>query len=139
THQDNFNTLGRKLLPQLDQSLAALFDRLESKGLLQSTSILVTGEFGRTPKINGNAGRDHWARAMCALMAGGAVQGGQVLGATDDKAQAPIDQGFTPDDLAASFFQNIGIDPKTEYSANVGRPITLIRNGATIPGLLSGT
>lgn len=139
THQDNFNTLGRKLLPQLDQSLAALFDRLESKGLLQSTSILVTGEFGRTPKINGNAGRDHWARAMCALMAGGAVQGGQILGATDDKAQAPIDQGFTPDDLAASFFQNIGIDPKTEYSANVGRPITLIRNGATIPGLLSGT
>jgi hypothetical protein len=73
---------------------------------------------------------------MCALMAGGDVRGGQVLGATDDKAQAPIDEGFTPDDLAASFFQNIGIDPKKEYDANIGRPITLVRNGQSIRDLL---
>jgi hypothetical protein len=137
THQDNFNTLGRELLPRFDQSLSALLDRLESKGLLKSTAIMVTGEFGRTPKVNGNAGRDHWARAMCALMAGGSVQGGQVIGATDDKAQGPINEGFTPDDLAATFFENIGIDPKTEYSANVGRPITLIRDGQAIPKVLS--
>jgi hypothetical protein len=137
THQDNFNTLGRELLPRLDQCLSALMDRLSSKGLLETTSIMVTGEFGRTPKVNNRAGRDHWARAMCSLMAGGSVRGGQVIGATDDKAEGPKADGYTPDDLAASFFQNIGIDPKTEYEANVGRPITLIRDGNVIPGLLS--
>ena len=137
THQDNFTTLGRELLPRFDQAMSALLDRLDAKGLLKSTAVLVTGEFGRTPKVNGNAGRDHWARAMSSLMAGGSVIGGQAIGATDDKAQGPIDQGFTPDDLAATFFQNIGIDPKTEYQANVGRPITLIRDGQPIPGVLS--
>jgi hypothetical protein len=135
THADNFNTLGRELLPRFDQSMSALFDRLDEQGRLGSTSILVTGEFGRTPKVNGRAGRDHWARAMNALMAGGDVKHSQVIGATDDKAQGPTGDGFTPDDLAASFFQNIGIDPKTEYAANVGRPITLIRNGEPIPKL----
>ena len=137
THADNFNQLGRELLPRLDQSLSAMLDRLDAQGKLDSTSILVSGEFGRTPKVNNRAGRDHWARAMCALMAGGDVQGGQVLGETDDKAQGPKGDGFTPDDLAASFFRNIGIDPKTEYEANVGRPITLIRDGAPIPSLFS--
>lgn len=137
THADNFNTLGRELLPRFDQSMSALLTRLDSQGLLESTSILVTGEFGRTPKVNGRAGRDHWARAMCALMAGGATNGGRVLGATDGKAQGPIGNGYTPDDLAATFFRNIGIDPKKEYQANVGRPITLIRNGDPIEGVLS--
>lgn len=137
THQDNFNTLGRELLPRFDQCMSALLDRLSEKGLLESTSILVTGEFGRTPKVNGNAGRDHWARAMCAMMAGGTTNCGQVIGRTDDKAQGPLNEGFSPDDLASSFFQNIGINPKTEYDANVGRPITLIRDGSPIPGLVS--
>ena len=137
THADNFNTLGRELLPRFDQSMSSLLDRLDSKGLLESTSILVTGEFGRTPKVNGRVGRDHWARAMFALMAGADVRGGQVIGETDDKAQGPKGDGYTPDDLAASFFRNIGIDPKTEYQANIGRPITLIRDGKPIPDLLS--
>lgn len=139
THQDNFNQLGRELLPNFDQSLSAMLDRLSEQGRLNSTAIFVTGEFGRTPKVNKNAGRDHWARAMCSLMAGGDVQAGQVIGETDDKAQGPVDQGLTPDDLAATFFQNIGINPKTEYNANVGRPITLIREGTTVPGLLRRT
>ena len=137
THQDNFNTLGRQLLPRLDQCLSALFDRLGEQGLLDSTAILVTGEFGRTPKVNGKAGRDHWARAMSSILAGGSTNTGQVIGATDEKAQAPAGDAYTPDDLAASFFQNIGINPKTEYEANVGRPITLIRNGNPIPGLVA--
>lgn len=105
--------------------------------MLDSTSILVTGEFGRTPKVNKNAGRDRWSRAMSALMAGGGVQSGQVIGRTDDKAEGPDGDGFTPDDLAATFFKDIGIDPKTEYDASVGRPITLIRDGSPIPGVLS--
>ena len=135
THADNFNRLGRELLPRFDQSMSALLDRLQEKNRLDSTSILVTGEFGRTPKVNARVGRDHWARAMSSLLAGGDIRGGQVLGESDDKAQGPKSDGFTPDDLAASFFKNIGIDPKTEYQANVGRPITLIRDGAPIPGL----
>lgn len=136
THQDNFNTLGRELLPNFDQSLSAMLDRLLEQGLLETTSILVTGEFGRTPKVNSNAGRDHWARAMCALMAGGSVRPGQVVGATDALAEGPMDVGFTPDDLAATFLANIGIDPQKEYEANVGRPITLIRNGSPIKSVL---
>ena len=136
THQDNFNTLGRDLLPSFDQSLSAMLDRLDEHGLLASTAVLVTGEFGRTPKVNKNAGRDHWARAMCALMAGGSVRPGQVVGRTDERAEGPQGDGFSPDDLAATFLKNIGVDPKKEYEANVGRPITLIRNGAPIRDIL---
>jgi hypothetical protein len=136
THQDNFNALGRNLLPGLDQSLSAMLDRLDETGRLAATALLVTGEFGRTPRVNGNAGRDHWARAMCALLAGGSLRAGQVIGATDDKAEGPLDKGFSPDDLAATFLANIGIDPSKEYHANVGRPVTIIRNGSPIRQLL---
>jgi uncharacterized protein (DUF1501 family) len=135
THQDNFNNLKRKLLPALDQNVAALLATLESKGLLSSTTVLVTGEFGRTPKVNGNAGRDHWARAMFALPAGGGVQGGAVVGATDDKAAEPAGTGYTPDDLAATFYHKLGIDPATEYHTAAGRPITLVRDGRVIAGV----
>ena len=74
---------------------------------------------------------------MCALLAGGAVRPGQVIGSTNDKAEGPVGTGFSPDDLAATFLQNIGVDPKKEFAANVGRPITVIRNGSPIPGALS--
>ncbi|MEM6472535.1 MAG: DUF1501 domain-containing protein [Planctomycetota bacterium] len=131
THQDNFSRL-RTLLPPFDRGLAALLDRLDERGLLSSTAVMAAGEFGRTPKINKAGGRDHWAGAMCALMAGGDVRGGQVVGETDATAAEPASLGFSPDDLAASFFQNIGISPSTEYQSNVGRPITLVRNGTPI-------
>ena len=137
THQDNFGTLARTLLPCFDQSFSAMLDRLDESGRLASTAILVTGEFGRTPKVNGNAGRDHWAQAMCALMAGGSIRAGQVVGATDARAEGPLDKGFSPDDLAATFLANIGLDPKKEYQANVGRPITVIRDGTPIKSLLA--
>lgn len=139
THQDNFNALAGRLLPPLDQALAAFFDRMGKRGLLESTTVMVTGEFGRTPKINGNAGRDHWARAMCAMLAGAGVKPGQVVGETNDKAEEPSGRGFTPDDLAATFYRAIGIDPKMEFAANIGRPITLIRDGNPIdPVLITG-
>ncbi len=134
THTDNFPRL-RTLLPPFDRGLAALLDRLDERGLLGSTAIMAAGEFGRTPKINKDGGRDHWARAMCAVMAGGDVKGGQAIGETDATAAEPIDSGFTPDDLAASFYRNIGIDPLTEFHSNVGRPITLVRDGAPIANL----
>lgn len=134
THSNNFGKL-RTLLPPLDRGLSALLDRLEERGLLESTAILATGEFGRTPKINGAGGRDHWARAMCALMAGGDVNGGQAVGGTDATAAEPASVGFTPDELAATFYRNVGIDPQTEFQTNVGRPITLVRDGSPIPQL----
>ena len=137
THQENFNELGGRLLPPLDQGLAAFLDRLSERGLLQSTTVLVTGEFGRTPKINKKAGRDHWARAMTSLLAGGGIQTGQVVGETNDKAEEPEGEGFTPDDLAATFYSAIGINPKMEFDSNVGRPITLVRDGNAIPRILS--
>ena len=82
--------------------------------MLDSTAIMATGEFGRTPKVNGRSGRDHWARAMFALMAGGDVRGGQAIGASNDKAAGPAGDGFTPDDPAASIYRNIVIDHRTE-------------------------
>lgn len=137
THVDNFSRL-QSLLPPFDRGLSALLDRLQERELLSTTAILAAGEFGRTPKINENAGRDHWARAMCAVMAGGDVQGGQALGETDATAAEPASVGFSPDDLAASFFRNIGIDPTHEFQTNVGRPITLVRDGLPIPRLFTG-
>jgi Protein of unknown function (DUF1501) len=136
THQQNFSKL-KALLPPLDLGLSALLDRLKERRLLSSTAILVTGEFGRTPKVNGTGGRDHWARAMCALIAGGNVRGGQVVGKTDATASEPVGTGFTPDDLAATFFRNIGIDPHTEFQTNTGRPVTLVREGKPIERLFS--
>jgi len=131
THRDNFSRL-RTLLPPFDRGLAALLDRLEERGLLSTTAVMAAGEFGRTPKINKAGGRDHWARAMCALMAGGNICAGQVVGETDATAAEPASVGFSPDDLAASFYANIGISPNSEFQSNVGRPITLVRNGTPI-------
>ena len=136
THLDNFSRL-RALLPPFDKGLAALFDRLKQRGLFDETALMVAGEFGRTPKVNGQGGRDHWARAMFALMAGGNVQGGQVIGETDRRAGEPDGRSYSPEDLAASFFENIGIDPQHEFQTNVGRPINLIRDGRPIEQLFS--
>ncbi len=136
THSENFPRL-RKLLAPFDRGLAALLARLEERGRLSSTAVLAAGEFGRTPKINPDGGRDHWARAMCAVMAGGDVRGGQVVGASDATAAEPAGEAFSPDDLAASFYRNIGVDPATEFKTNVGRPITLVREGEPIRQLFS--
>ena len=136
THAENFPKL-RTLLPPLDRGFAGLLDRLQDQGRLDSTAIFMTGEFGRTPTVNGGGGRDHWARAMCALMAGGAIQGGQVVGESDSQAAEPAGQAYSPDDLAASFFHNLGIDPRTEFQTNVGRPIMLVRDGTPIAPLFS--
>ena len=123
------------MLPPFDRGLAALLDRLDERGLLASTAIMATGEFGRTPKINKDGGRDHWARAMCALMAGGDIRAGQVVGETDATAAEPASIGYSPEDLAASFFTNIGIPPDTEFHSKVGRPIILVRDGSPIASL----
>jgi hypothetical protein len=136
THNDNWTNLKTKLLPPFDTGLSALFTGLEQKGLLDSTIVFVTGEFGRTPKINKErVGRDHYARAMFMLMAGGGVRGGQVIGATDDKGQAPVGPARSPDDVAASFYSALGIDPRKEYHTSTGRPVMIVRDGTIVPEL----
>jgi uncharacterized protein (DUF1501 family) len=137
THADNWKKLQTTLLPALDEGLSALFLGLEQKGLLASTAVLVTGEFGRTPKINKRAGRDHYPRAMFKLMAGGGVRGGQVIGASDAKGTEPKDEAIRPDDVAASLYRCLGIDPTKEYHTSTGRPVMIVRDGRPIDGLFA--
>jgi len=137
THQQNFTRLKGTLLPQLDQGLAGLFASLAERGLLDSTTVFVTGEFGRTPKINKNAGRDHWPRAMCCLLGGGGIHGGQAIGASDEKAMGPAGEPITPDQVAATFYHSLGIDYEKEYHTTTGRPVMIVREGSLVPGLIS--
>lgn len=140
THQDNWSKLKNTNLPKLDAGLSGLLKGLEQRGMLDSTAVYVTGEFGRTPKINtrsAEGGRDHYPRCMFMLMAGGGVRGGQVIGESDDTAAGPRHEGISPDDVAASFYYNLGIDPTLEYDTNTGRPITLVRDGKVIEQLFS--
>ena len=138
THRDNWNNLKTRLLPGFDEGLAGLLNGLDQKGLLESTAVFVTGEFGRTPKINTErGGRDHYPRCMFMLMAGGGISGGRVLGASDDKATQPLNEGFSPDDVAASFYHNLGIDHTKEYHTNTGRPVMIVREGEIIPELFA--
>lgn len=140
THQDNFTKLRESLLPQLDTALSALLNGLDQKGLLESTAILVTGEFGRTPRISNRCvrgGRDHYPRCMFMLMAGGSVRGGQVIGASDDTGSLPSADGYSPDDAIASFRHNLGIGHTEECYANTGTPPAIVRDGNLIRELFS--
>ncbi len=138
THRDNWTRLKEKQLPPFDEGLAALFNGLEQKGLLESTAVFVTGEFGRTPKINTQRnGRDHYPRNMFMMMAGAGMQGGRVIGASDAKGEGPQGDGISPDDVAASFYHCLGIDHTKEYHSSTGRPITVVRNGNVINELFA--
>lgn len=140
THNSNWDRLKDRLLPPFDQGLAALFAGLESRGLLDSTAVLVTGEFGRTPKINSrppSPGRDHYPRCMFMLTAGGSIRGGQVVGESDDNATAPKNDAITPNDVVTTLYQNMGIDFTKEYHTSTGRPIMINRDGKPLSPLFS--
>ncbi len=137
THQRNFDTLGKRLLPQLDQTLAALIRDLAERGQLDKTIVYCAGEFGRTPRVNRNAGRDHWARSMAAVFAGGGFKQGYAYGTTDSQGMAPATDPCTPDDLAATIFHRLGIDPYQELMTASGRPMQLFREGRVVEKLLA--
>lgn len=132
THADNFNRLKGNQLPQLDAGLASLFGELDRRGLHESTSVLTLGEFGRTPKVNARGGRDHYPRAMFAVMGGGGIRGGQVVGASDEKGTGPAGDPISPDSIAASFYHSLGINHQQEYHTSTGRPVMIVRNGEVI-------
>jgi uncharacterized protein (DUF1501 family) len=136
THQKNFESL-KTLLPVLDQTLSALVEDLAERGLLDSTVVYCAGEFGRTPKINGNAGRDHWARSMAVVLAGGGFRRGYAHGSTDAQGTAPATEPCSPDDVSATLFHCLGLDPHQELKTPTGRPIQFFREGKVIDKLLA--
>ncbi len=137
THAQNFPALKDQLLPQLDNAYSALIADLDDRKLLDSTLVVVMGEFGRTPKINQNAGRDHWPRANSIVLAGGGIKHGAALGRTDGNAEYPIDRPVSPADLAATMFTLLGIDPQKSEHTNDGRSIKLVADGEAVRELIS--
>jgi hypothetical protein len=141
THQNNFPNLKDKLLPPVDQTLSALISDLDEHGLLDSTIVYCAGEFGRTPKLNSKGGpgggRDHWARSMSVVLAGGGLKRGYVHGSTDANGMVPATEPCSPDDIGATVYHLLGIDPKSELQAPTGRPMQLFREGKVIEKLLA--
>jgi uncharacterized protein (DUF1501 family) len=126
THKDNFARLEKTLVPPMERAFAALLDDLHDRGLLDSTLVLWLGDFGRTPLINKDAGRDHWPRCYSAVLAGGGIKGGQVVGASDAIGAVPKDGPVTPADLHATVFAALGYDPHAiTYTSPDGRPFPL--------------
>jgi hypothetical protein len=142
THAQIFRELpdsrfaGSGKLPSLDRAYAALITDLRERGLLDSTLVVMMGEFGRTPKLNATAGRDHWPRAGFACFAGGGVRGGQLIGATDAHGEIPADRPVSPPDLAFTLLTLLGVDPMRELRTPNGRPIKTMSEGNFISGLV---
>jgi uncharacterized protein (DUF1501 family) len=136
THQNNFRSLRDRLLPRLDRAYAALLQDLHDRGLLDSTLVVWFGDFGRTPKVNPSAGRDHWSTAGVACMGGGGVRLGEVVGATNAQGEVVVDSPVTPQDLAATIYQALGIPLHTWYRAQDGRPIELVPEGRPVRQLV---
>jgi hypothetical protein len=124
------------LVPSLDLALSALLDDLTDRGLLEETLVAVMGEFGRTPKLNTDGGRDHWPRVFSVVLAGAQVPGGQVIGASDAVGESPQDRPITPADLACTIYTLLGIDPRQKLVTPDARPIEINRDGNLIRELL---
>ena len=122
SHANNFAEHRDRLVPPMDKAFAALINDLEDRGLLDSTLVIGMGEFGRTPKINANAGRDHWPDCYSITLAGGGVKGGYVHGASDNIGAYPVEKAVTPGDLAATIYWRFGINPNSDILDHTGRP-----------------
>lgn len=136
-HTKLFDAYRGEQVRKLDQGVAALINDLDARGLLDTTLVLLLGEFGRTPKVNKDAGRDHWPHAMSVLMAGAGVPRGQVVGATDAKGYHASENIYRPEDFAASVYTKMGVDPAQMLHTNTGRPVQLVNNGRLIKELFA--
>jgi Protein of unknown function (DUF1501) len=136
THGDNFNTMKKALLPEFDRAFAGLLEDLHDRGMLDTTLVIAMGEFGRTPKVNDAAGRDHHSKAWSIALAGAGIPGGRVLGATDSNGVQVTDLPVEPEDLLFSIYTLFGVDPAREYQTPIGRPVKPVNGGHLIPGLL---
>jgi hypothetical protein len=136
THANNFEALKQRKLPEFDTAWAALLQDMHTRGLLENTLVLVWGEFGRTPRINPQQGRDHWPGALSVVLAGGGLQMGQAIGATDARAEYPRERPLTPEDILATMYHVLGIDPNIEYLNEAQRPIKILNGGTPIRELV---
>jgi hypothetical protein len=132
THGDNFNRLKKKLLPVFDQGASALLQDLSDRGTLGETLVAILTDFGRTPNINGGAGRDHYPHVYSIALAGGGIQGGQVYGSSDEQGAFPKNLPCTPPDVHATIFQAMGISPRAELRDMLGRPLPIC-DGEVLP------
>ncbi len=136
-HSNNFGMLKNHNLPLLDRLYSALIQDLEDRGLLDTTLVIVMGEMGRSPRVNGSAGREHWPQCGFSLLTGGGLKPGYVHGATDKDAGYPTSDPVHPSELVATVYHLLGIDPHMEIHDRVGRPYTISRGGEPIDGILA--
>jgi hypothetical protein len=129
--------VGVGLIPTFDLAFAALVGDLADRGLLDETLVVAMGEFGRTPKINTQGGRDHWPRVFSVALAGGGVKGGQVVGASDRVGESPSDRPVTPADLARTIYTLLGVNPDRELHTADGRPVQINQGGKVVTELLA--
>ncbi len=135
THDDNFWSLKNGFLPPFDQCYSALIEDLDQRGLLDTTLVVAWGEHGRTPRVNATAGRDHWMSAFSAAIAGGGVKGGRVIGSTDSQAAVAKDNPKYPQDVLATVYRHLGVDPTINYTDHSGRPHPVLPFGQPIEEL----
>jgi uncharacterized protein (DUF1501 family) len=127
----------KRSMPSLDQALAALVNDLARTGQLSSTLIMVSSEFGRTPKINKDAGRDHWPKVFSVMLAGGGIKGGLVYGSSNSTASEPDNDPIGPEDLATTVYNQLGIVADKELMAPGDRPIEIVDGGKVVKALLA--
>ncbi|MBW3541748.1 MAG: DUF1501 domain-containing protein, partial [Planctomycetes bacterium] len=137
THTNNFAILKQNKLPGFDQTFSALMEDLEARGLLDETLVVVMSEMGRTPRINGNAGRDHWTFCYSALFAGAGIRGGTVYGASDAQAAYVKDHPVSTSDICATVYQCLGIDPELRVPDALSRPVEIAHGGKPIHAILT--
>lgn len=136
THSGNFKKLKETNLPQLDRTFSALIEDLDQRGMLKETIVYCAGEFGRTPKVNKNGGRDHWARSMAVVLAGGGFKQGTVYGSTDAEGGQPATNPCMPADICATMLTNLGVDMSQMLDTPSGRSLSLFREGKVIADLV---
>src|SRR4051812_21169127 len=135
THVKGFESLRLGFLPRFDRAYSALIEDLDARGLLESTLVIAWGEFGRTPKVNNDAGRDHYPNVFSAALAGGPVKGGRVVGESDAKGAFPKSNPKTPQDVLALVYRYLGVDTHAQYLNEAGRPISVLPSGEPIDEL----
>jgi hypothetical protein len=136
THFTCFPSLEKDLIPSVDRAFSALVADLADRGLLDSTLVVMMGEMGRTPKVNNDAGRDHWSMAQSVLFAGGGVKPGIVIGATDKNQTAPTSDPVGVEDILRTIFHQMGIDSTKVYNTPLGRPVPIVNGGRVIESLV---
>ena len=136
THNDNFNTLKRTRLPELDQAVSALLDDLQERGLLDTTLVALFGEFGRTPKINPTAGRDHWSNVFSVMLTGGGLKRGRVIGTSSPNGEIPQNRPVHFNEILATMYHQLGVSADRTFLDTFGRPVPILSSGQPLPELL---